>query len=131
MSVNPGVHRILLAEDDRFLRKAAGGMLRKLGHTVITAEDGEEALRLARAELPELILLDLIMPKIQGFEVLRSLKADPATCGIPVIVLSNLSQDTDRQTTLEAGAVEYLVKVNLSLTELGAAVNRAMGEKPG
>jgi CheY-like chemotaxis protein len=131
MSVNPGVHRILLAEDDRFLRKAASGMLRKLGHTVITAEDGEEALRLARAELPELILLDLIMPKIQGFEVLRSLKADPATAGIPVIVLSNLSQDADVQTTLLAGAVEYLVKANLSLVELGAAVSRAMGGTHG
>jgi len=127
--MSPGVHRILLAEDDRFLRKAAGGMLRKLGHTVITAEDGEEALRMARAELPELILLDLIMPKIQGFEVLRALKADPATRDIPVIILSNLGQDADRQTTLKAGAAGYLVKVNLSLTELGAAVDRAMGDK--
>ncbi len=127
--MSPGVHRILLAEDDRFLRKAAGGMLRKLGHTVITAEDGEEALRMARAELPELILLDLIMPKIQGFEVLRALKADPATRDIPVIILSNLGQDADKQTTLKAGAAEYLVKVNLSLTELGAAVARAMGDK--
>ncbi len=127
--MSPGVHRILLAEDDRFLRKAAGGMLRKLGHTVITAEDGEEALRMARAELPELILLDLIMPKIQGFEVLRALKADPATRDIPVIILSNLGQDADIQTTLKAGAAGYLVKVNLSLTELGAAVDRAMGDK--
>jgi twitching motility two-component system response regulator PilH len=103
-------------------------MLRKLGHTVITAEDGEEALRLARAELPELILLDLIMPKIQGFEVLRTLKADPSTSGIPVIVMSNLSQDTDKQSTLNAGAIAYLVKANLSLTELAAAVDRAMTE---
>jgi twitching motility two-component system response regulator PilH len=122
------VHRILLVEDDRFLRKAATVMLRKLGHTVITAEDGEEALRLARAELPELILLDLIMPKIQGFEVLRTLKADPSTSGIPVIVMSNLSQDTDKQSTLNAGAIAYLVKANLSLTELAAAVDRAMTE---
>jgi twitching motility two-component system response regulator PilH len=122
------VHRILLVEDDRFLRKAARVMLRKLGHTVIAAEDGEEALRLARAELPELILLDLIMPKIQGFEVLRTLKADPTTSGIPVIVMSNLSQDTDKQSTLNAGAIAYLVKANLSLTELAAAVDRAMTE---
>ncbi len=127
--MSPDVHRILLAEDDRFLRKAAGGMLRKLGHTVITAEDGEEALRMARAEQPELVLLDLIMPKIQGFEVLRALKADPATRNIPVIILSNLGQDADKQTTLKAGAAEYLVKVNLSLAELGAAVDRAMGHK--
>ena len=124
--MSSGVHRILLVEDDRFLRKAAAVMLRKLGHTVIAAEDGEEALRLARAELPELILLDLIMPKIQGFEVLRTLKADPTTCNIPVIVMSNLSQETDKQTTLTAGAVAYLVKANLTLTELAATVDRTM-----
>ena len=129
--MSPSAHRILLVEDDRFLRNAAGVMLSKLGHTVIAAEDGEEALRLARAELPELILLDLIMPKIQGFEVLRTLKADPTTCNIPVIVMSNLSQATDKETTLNAGAIEYFVKVNLSLAELAAAVDRAMAEKPG
>ena len=127
--MSPDSHRILLVEDDRFLRKAASGMLRKLGHTVITAEDGAEALLRAREEPPELILLDLIMPKIQGFEVLRTLKADPATSHIPVIVISNLGQETDRQATLDAGAAEYLVKVNLSLVELAAAVDRALGSK--
>jgi len=125
----PGGSRILLAEDDRFLRKAAEVMLRKRGHTVTVADDGEAALRLAQDELPELILLDLIMPKIQGFEVLRTLKADPATCNIPVIVISNLSQDADRQTTLEAGAVAYLVKANLSLDDLAGAVERALQPK--
>lgn len=124
--MNQKVHRILLVEDDRFLRKAATVMLRKLGHTVIAAEDGEQALQMAQAERPELILLDLIMPKVQGFEVLRALKADPATSHIPVIVMSNLSQDTDKQSTLNAGAIAYLVKANLSLTELAAAVERAM-----
>ena len=104
-------------------------MLRKLGHTVITAEDGAEAVLRAREEPPELILLDLIMPKIQGFEVLRALKADPATSHIPVIIISNLGQETDRQATLDAGAAEYLVKVNLSLVELAAAVDRALGSK--
>ena len=122
----PGAHCILLVEDDRFLRKAASVMLRKLGHTIVTAEDGEEALRLVQSEHPELILLDLIMPKVQGFEVLRRLKGDPATSSIPIIVMSNLSQETDKQAMLDAGALEYLVKANLSLTELAAAVGRAM-----
>ncbi len=103
------VWRILLAEDDRFLRKAAEATLRQNGFTVLTAVDGEEALRLARAEAPDLVLLDLIMPKVQGFEVLRALKQDPATAGIPVIVLSNLGQDSDVQRALEAGAAEYLM----------------------
>jgi CheY-like chemotaxis protein len=74
------------------------------------------------------ILLDLIMPKIQGFEVLRSLKADPITSRIPVIILTNLSQDTDRSSALTGGAREYLVKANLSLDALAAAVDRVFVE---
>jgi len=110
--------RILLAEDDRFLRKAAEATLRQNGFVVLAAVDGEEALRLARAEAPDLVLLDLIMPKMQGFEVLRALKQDPATAGIPVIVLSNLGQDSDVQRALEAGAAAYLIKANLPLHDL-------------
>jgi len=118
--------RILLAEDDRFLRKAAEATLRRSGFTVFTAVDGEEALRLAQAEIPDLILLDLIMPKLQGFEVLRSLKQSPETSHIPVIVLSNLGQDRDIQQAMESGAVAYLVKANLSLEELVKHVEAAL-----
>lgn len=112
------VARILLAEDDRFLRKAAEATLRQRGFTVLTAADGEETLRRARADGPDLILLDLIMPKLQGFEVLRTLKGDPATAHIPVIVLSNLGQPTDMQRTMESGAAAYFVKASLSLQDL-------------
>jgi CheY-like chemotaxis protein len=118
-----GKRRILLAEDDRFLRKAGETTLRRHGFTVVTAADGEEALRLAQAEAPDLILLDMIMPKLQGFEVLRRLKQDPATAPIPVIVLSNLGQDRDVQQALEAGAVAYLIKANLPLERLVERVN--------
>jgi CheY-like chemotaxis protein len=110
--------RILLAEDDRFLRKAAETALKRSGFAVLPAVDGEEALRTARAEAPDLILLDLIMPKMQGFEVLRALKADPATAAIPVVILSNLGQDGDMKRAMEAGAVGYFVKANLSLQDL-------------
>ena len=120
-------HTILLAEDDRFLRRAAEVTLRRRGYAVSTAGDGEEALRLARAESPDLILLDLLMPKVQGFEVLRALKADPGTREIPVIVLSNLSQPKDRDATVAAGALEHLVKAHLSLDELANVVGRALG----
>ena len=112
------VKRILLAEDDRFLRRAAEAALKRAGFTVLAAADGEEALRMARAEKPDLVLLDLIMPKLQGFEVLKALKADPGTATVPVVVLSNLGQDGDVQRALEGGAVAYLVKANLSLDEL-------------
>ena len=114
--------RILLAEDDRFLRRAAEVTLRRRGFDVRTAIDGEEALRLARAEPPDLILLDLIMPKVLGFEVLRILKADPTTAQIPVIVMSNLGQERDVQQTLQAGAAAYFVKANLSLQDLATRV---------
>jgi CheY-like chemotaxis protein len=122
--------RILLAEDDRFLRKAAEATLRQRGFTVLTAGDGEEALRQARAEGPDLILLDLIMPKLQGFEVLRALKEDPATAHIPIIVLSNLGQATDVQRTMESGAAAYFVKANLSLQDLVKRVEQLLaGER--
>jgi len=110
--------RVLLVEDDRFLRKAAGAMLRRRGFSVLTAEDGEVALRVARAESPDLILLDLIMPKMQGFEVLKTLKSDPQTCAIPVIILSNLGQESDFKAAREMGAADYWVKANLELEEL-------------
>ena len=121
--------RILIAEDDRFLSKAAAVILRRRGHIVVTASDGEAALQEARATPPDMVLLDLIMPKMQGFEVLRALKSNPATCAIPVIVMSNLSQAQDRERMLAAGASDYLVKANLSLDELASAVDRTLAEE--
>jgi len=120
-------YRILLAEDDRFLRKAAETTLKRNGFEVTTAVDGEEALRAVAACAPHLVLLDLIMPKVQGFEVLRSIKADPATSGIPVIVLSNLGQERDVQRALEGGAVAYRIKANLSLDDLVKQVKQVLG----
>ena len=118
--------RILLAEDDRLLRKAAEATLKRKGFTVFTAEDGEEAFRVAKAELPDLVLLDLIMPKRQGFDVLRDLKGCPETARIPVIVLSNLGQERDIQQAMESGAVAYYVKANLSLEGLVKRVEEAL-----
>lgn len=120
------MRRILLVEDNRFLRKAAEATLRRHGFDVLTAQDGEEALRLARAKAPDLVLLDMIMPKLQGFEVLRMLKQDPATRPIPVIVLSNLGQESDVKQALEAGAVAYLIKASLTLEELVKRVDEVL-----
>ncbi len=116
--------RILLAEDDRFLRKAAEATLTREGFEVVTAGDGEEALAAVRTlPPPQLILLDLIMPKLHGFDVLKALKDDPATAAIPVIVLSNLGQEGDVERALAAGAVAYFVKANVSLRGLVQQVN--------
>lgn len=122
--------RILLAEDDRFLRKAAEAALRNRGYTVLIAVDGEEAVQRARSEAPDVILLDLIMPKLQGFEVLRALKEDAVTAAIPVIVLSNLGQEHDVQEALGLGAVAYFIKANLSLHDLAARVDETLAGAP-
>jgi len=118
--------RILLVEDDRFLRKAAETTLKQQGYTVITAADGEEALRVARSAPPDLILLDVIMPKLNGFQVLDALKKDPTTAHVPVIILSNLGQDRDVQQAMEAGATAYFIKADLSLQALVQRVDEAL-----
>jgi len=119
--------RVLLAEDDRFLRRAAEARLRQHGLEVLTAADGEEALRLARAEPLDLILLDVVMPKLEGFEVLRLLKEDAATARIPVIILSNLGQERDVAQAKTLGAIAFLVKAHLSLQDLVDRVDAALG----
>ena len=118
--------RILLVEDDRILRRAVQTTLRRHGFNVVAADDGEKALRLAKSEAPELVLLDLIIPKVQGFEVLRRLKQDPKTASVPVVVLSNLSQESDVKHAMDLGAVDYLVKANLSLDQLVKKVRQLL-----
>jgi DNA-binding response OmpR family regulator len=119
--------RVLLAEDDRFLRRAAEARLRQHGLEVLTAADGEEALRLARTEPLDLVLLDVVMPKLDGFEVLKLLKEDAATARLPVIVLSNLGQERDVAQAKALGALAFLVKAHLSLQELVDRVDEALG----
>jgi len=125
-----GARRILLAEDDRFLRRAAEARLRQHGFEVLTAIDGEEALRVARAQRPDLVLLDVVMPKLQGFDVLKALKQDAATAGIPVIVLSNLGQDRDVEQATALGAAAYLVKAHLSLQDLVEKIDATLASAP-
>lgn len=117
--------RVLLVEDDKFLRRACEASLRQRGFDVATATDGEEGLRIAREEArPDVILLDLLMPKLPGIEVLRALKADPATAAIPVVILSNSSREEDKGEAVRLGAAGYYVKANLSLKELAAQVTQ-------
>jgi len=124
--VGAGARRILLVEDDRFLRRAAEAALRQAGFDVVMAADGEEALSVARADAPDLILLDVIMPKLQGFEVLAALKQDPATASVPVLMLSNLGQEQDVKRAMDGGAIGYLVKANLSLQALVKRLQEAL-----
>ena len=120
---------ILLAEDSRFLRKATELILAKAGYSVISAADGEEALRQASLGKPHLILLDLMMPRLNGVEVIRSLKQDPATAHIPVVVLSVFSQQNE-QKLLKAGAAAYYEKTRLVPESLLEIVKKTL-ENPG
>ena len=116
--------RVLVADDDRLLRTAAVTTLRRGGFEVLAAADGEEAVALARAERPDLILLDLVMPRVDGFAALRRIKDDPTTREIPVIVLSNLGAESDQSVATAAGAAGFFVKASLSLADLLAEVRR-------
>lgn len=102
--------KILIAEDERDIRELIGFTLRFAGHEVIATTNGEEALEAARKELPELILLDVRMPRMNGYDACREIKADPATQHIPVAFLSAKGQESEVQTGLESGAIEYILK---------------------
>ena len=109
---------ILFVEDEPTLQKALGLALAQEGYEVKTAADGEAGLQLAREVKPNLVLLDLILPKMDGFEVLEELKKDDATKNIPVIVLTNLESSQDIEKALVLGASTYLVKANYDLKDV-------------
>jgi CheY-like chemotaxis protein len=106
--------KILLVEDSRTIRRENQRVLVKAGYEVVCAEDGESALKLAAEHKPDLILLDMILPKLSGPEVLEHLKKNAVTAGIPVVVLSSLAEK-NRQKLMDAGAEEYLEKSSLML----------------
>lgn len=120
---------ILFIEDEQALQKTLGEALRQEGFNIISALDGEIGLRLAQGKKPNLILLDLILPKINGFEVLKQLKDSPETKDIPVIVLSNLESVGDVQKVIELGATTYLVKTNYQLEEVVEKVKKALPQQ--
>lgn len=104
--------KVLIVDDDAFLSGIYATKLEIEGFEVITASDGEEGVAAALKELPSLILLDVLMPKLDGFETLRRLKSEPSTKDIPVIMLTNLGQKEDIDKGLQDGAVDYLIKAH-------------------
>ncbi len=105
---------ILIVDDSRFFRLANERALIRAGHQVITAGDGEEGLRLAREHTPDLIVLDMMLPKLTGTSVLKALRKDPQTSAIPVMVLTSLPQSNERK-LLSEGATSYFEKSELML----------------
>ena len=102
--------RILIAEDERDIRDLIAFTLRFAGHEVITTANGEEALNMALETIPDLILLDVRMPRMTGYEACRQIKAEEKTSNIPVVFLSAKGQESEVQTGLDAGAAEYILK---------------------
>ena len=123
---------ILLVDDSKFMRMANEKALARAGFNVEVASDGEEALRMARARIPDLILLDMLLPKLGGPEVLRALKKDLLTASIPVVVLSSLPQKNEAK-LLKEGAAAYFDKSTLRLDQhpesLIQIVNRILGKQ--
>jgi len=109
---------ILVVEDDKFYAAIFKTKLTKEGYEAIVAVDGQQALNLIREKKPDLVLLDLIIPVKDGFEVLREIRGDDRLKGIKVLVLSNLSQEEDIKKVKELGALEYLVKTNISIHQM-------------
>jgi CheY-like chemotaxis protein len=119
--------KILLVEDSKFLRLATERALARAGYDVITAADGEQAVKKAREHLPDLILLDLLLPKVTGTDVLKALKKDPATKGIAVVILTGMSQRNEDWLRRD-GAFGFLGKSELALDRGSAALLAAVAE---
>lgn len=120
--------KILIIEDDKFLRELISQKILKEGYEIAEAVDGESGLNSAKSEKPELILLDLILPGIDGFEVLARIKSDPEISQIPVIILSNLGQKDDIEKGLKMGAIDFLIKAHFTPAEIIEKIKSVMKE---
>ena len=113
-------NKILIVEDDEFLRSLTAKRLEKEDFTVVVAVDGETALGIATEEKPNLILLDLLLPGLNGFQVLEKIKAEDSLKNIPVIIFSNLGQREDIEKAKQLGADDFLIKANFTLDDVVA-----------
>lgn len=119
---------ILFIEDEAALQKTFSDLLSAKGYSVISALDGELGLELAKNKKPDLILLDLVLPKLHGLEVLRCLKENGETKNVPVIIMTNLEGINEVERAIELGAMTYLVKAQYSLDEVVEKIKKALGE---
>src|SRR3989344_5130852 len=120
--------KILYIEDEPALQRALSAMLVREGFETLQALDGETGIRIAKEKKPDIVLLDLVLPRMNGFAVLQALKGDPETKDIPVLVLTNLEGVGDIEKVVEMGAVSYLVKTNYPLSELIEQIKRYLNQ---
>ncbi len=118
--------KILFIEDESILQKTLTNLLQNEGYEMISALDGKTGLQLVKEKKPDLILLDLVLPKMHGFDVFKKLKEDEETKNIPIIVLTNLEEIGDIEKALELGATTYLVKAQYTLGEVVEKIKKAI-----
>ncbi|PIR94970.1 response regulator [Candidatus Falkowbacteria bacterium CG10_big_fil_rev_8_21_14_0_10_37_6] len=116
--------KILIVEDDQTIGNMYKTGLTNYGYDVVLADDGEKGVNLAKSEKPDIILLDIIMPRVDGFAALSSLKEDPKTKHIPVLMLTNLGQDEDKERGKELGAIDYIVKADLTPMQVSEKIKQ-------
>ena len=121
--------KVLIVEDEIPLRMALKTKLTSEGITVLEAKDGAEGVQMAMANRPDLILLDIIMPKMNGIDVLKDLKNNVGLANVPVFMLTNLSEESTAKIVQELGAEEYLVKSNIKIEDLAAKIKTRLGGK--
>lgn len=121
--------KILVVEDDVYLYSLMLGRLSKEGYKILAATDGPQALQIVEKEIPDLVLLDVIMPGMSGFDVLKKIKEDPKYKDVLVIMFSNLGQENDVETAKGLGADEYLVKAKFNLKEVVDIINDLLRKK--
>lgn len=119
---------ILLVDDDLTLLEMYEDRLKAEGFTIVQAKNGEEALNKAREVKPALVILDVMMPKVNGFDVLKNLRGDQEFKDIPIIMLTALIQDVDRAQGKKLGATDYIVKSETMPGEVIAKIKKALGE---
>ena len=121
--------KILIVEDDLLLSRMYQRVLSSKGDEVDIAHDGEEGLEKAKSQKPDLVLLDIMLPKMNGIEVLEKLKSTPSTKAIPVIILSNLTEDTQLDEAMAKGATKYIKKVNSDPMQVADMIREIVQEK--
>lgn len=118
--------KILIIEDDKFSREMMARKVIASGFDVFQAADGQQGLEMIKKEKPDLVLLDLILPKLSGKDVLSEIKKDKELTSIPVVVLSNLDQMEDKDEMLKSGVVDYIIKAHFTPTEIVERIKKVL-----
>lgn len=122
--------KVLFIEDDALIVKIYTARLTKDGYEVFTADNGEDGIKIALEKRPDLVVLDVMMPKVDGFGVLQKLRSDANFTKVPILLYSNLAQEEELKRALAMGATEFIVKANISPTELVEKIKKYLAKTP-